>query len=617
MTTTNLMTESPLARVGASVSAASAASILDSLSQHVAVLDRDGVIVGVNRAWDRFAVENGATMQRVGCFVGTSYLEACRDDAQRPDESAATVACGVRAVLSGARPSFTQEYPCHSPTESRWFRLTVTPLHGGEGAVCIHENITEAWLAREEARKTVQSLTVIGDHVPGMLGYWDRELRCRFANAAYLEWFGRSKDGMIGVRIQDLQGEELFRKNEPFLRAALRGETQSFERQITKPNGETGHLWARYVPDIVDGAVRGLFAVVLDITDRVRAEGAGRFASAIMENMAEGLQLTRLLDQTIVYANPTFERMFGYDAGTLAGNPVSVLNAQGERTPQEVADDIVWSLHETGSWRGELRSRRRDGSLFWTAANVSTFHHPEHGAVWLTVQQDITERKEKEDALRSSLREKESLLKEVHHRVKNNLQVINSLLRLEARRADEPAARDVLGEMQNRIRSMALLHESLYRTGHFSAVDLADYLRRLTSQLLRAQGARATTVHMALALESCAVSIDQAVPCALILNELVTNSLKHAFGDRPRGEIRVRLEPRPDGGMCLSVGDDGRGLPPDFEVGKTNSLGLQLVSDLAMQLGGRLDIETGSPTRFAVTFVPQPVDPRIETSPTA
>ncbi len=219
---------------------------------------------------------------------------------------------------------------------------------------------------------------------------------------------------------------------------------------------------------------------------------------------------------------------------------------------------------------------------------------------FIVLSRDITERRHAEEAVRASLREKEALLKEVHHRVKNNLQVITSLLRLEAGRSGDDGTRLVLREMQGRIRSMALLHETLYRSGNFARVDLADYLRQLATQLFRGQNADPARIRLGFDLSPVMLAIDQAIPCGLIVNELLTNSLKYAFVEGREGEVRIALFAT-EGVVRLVVCDTGRGLPPDFDARRNASLGLQLVSDLTRQLGGTLDIEP-APSSFTVSF---------------
>ena len=213
------------------------------------------------------------------------------------------------------------------------------------------------------------------------------------------------------------------------------------------------------------------------------------------------------------------------------------------------------------------------------------------------------ERRRAEDDLVSSLKEKEALLKEVHHRVKNNLQVIASLLRLEGRRIDHSVTKAVLAQMQGRIQSMALLHETLYRSGDFSRIDLAAYLTQLSSQLFRAVCAQPDVVRLKLDLAPVLIEIDQAIPCGLIVNELASNSLKHGFPEGRSGHVSIGLRLAGKGAsITLSVSDNGVGLPKDFDLQKTHSLGLQLVSDLARQLQGSLSIGPGPGAAFEVTF---------------
>jgi len=228
----------------------------------------------------------------------------------------------------------------------------------------------------------------------------------------------------------------------------------------------------------------------------------------------------------------------------------------------------------------------------------------------LNLGADVTARHHSEAVLRESLREKEGLLKEIHHRVKNNLQVVTSLLRLEAGRSTVAATRTALQEMQGRIRSMALLHEMLYRSANFSGVDLADYVRQLATQLFRALNTRFGAIRLNLELNSVSLGIDQAIPCGLIVNELLTNSLKHAFPASRSGEIHIGLIRTPAGHVQLRVSDTGVGLPAELAARKMHSLGLQLVTDLVRQLHGTLELSApGSGAVFTFTFAPAELPP--------
>ena len=217
-----------------------------------------------------------------------------------------------------------------------------------------------------------------------------------------------------------------------------------------------------------------------------------------------------------------------------------------------------------------------------------------------------TRRAQAETGLRRSLDEKNALLKEVHHRVKNNLQVITSLLRLEAGRTADDAAHAVLVEMQGRVMSMALLHETLYRSSDLANIDLAYYLEQLAHQSFRSL-APPSGITLHLDLSAAPIELDQAIPCGLLTNELLSNALKHGFpGGRP-GVVSIRLHPGDtDGSLRLEVSDDGVGLPADIEQRRINSLGLHLVTVLAKQLQGVLEIGNGPGTTFRLVFTPRP-----------
>jgi PAS domain S-box-containing protein len=252
----------------------------------------------------------------------------------------------------------------------------------------------------------------------------------------------------------------------------------------------------------------------------------------------------------------------------------------------------------------EERGLTRGGNETWLSLSKVPLRDEQDQVVGiLGISQDVTARRRAEHALKALLAEKEALLKEVHHRVKNNLALITSLMRLETGKSREPETQSALKAMQARIHSVMLLNETLYKTQHYSKIKLADYLRQMATHLFRAQNPDPDAVRLVLELEPVEVDTDQAIPCGLIVNELMTNSLKYAFVGGKRGEVRVRLSQEPYGPAHLSVSDTGVGLPADFEARRGGSLGLQLVGDLAKQLQGALEVGPG-PT-FTVTFLPR------------
>ncbi len=214
---------------------------------------------------------------------------------------------------------------------------------------------------------------------------------------------------------------------------------------------------------------------------------------------------------------------------------------------------------------------------------------------------DITEFKQAQQTIRASLEEKEALLKEIHHRVKNNLQIISSLLSLQSNKIDNSVVQDALLDTQNRLLSMALIHESLYVSGNFASVDFAAYLKQLCRKLCRTLVDQPGKIQLHLDLAPVHLGIDQAIPCGLIVNELVSNAFKHGFPDERSGEVRIELVAPNDGRECsLRVTDNGVGLPPDFDPKNPTSLGLELVSVLVGQIGGQLEIGPGPGAAFEI-----------------
>jgi two-component sensor histidine kinase len=226
----------------------------------------------------------------------------------------------------------------------------------------------------------------------------------------------------------------------------------------------------------------------------------------------------------------------------------------------------------------------------------------ENARLYADVRQENSERKRAEEQLQASLEEKEALLKEVHHRVKNNLQLISSLLSLQAARIAEPAVAELFAESRNRVRSMALVHENLYRAGNFARISMATHIQNLCAHLTRAYGMNSRCVELIIRIGDVQLDLDRAVPCGLIVNELVSNALKHAFPDGRAGRLRIELQPFGDKQLVLVVGDDGVGLPPDLDCHRADSLGLQLVDDLTQQLHGNIMVNREGGTTFTITF---------------
>jgi PAS domain S-box-containing protein len=250
-----------------------------------------------------------------------------------------------------------------------------------------------------------------------------------------------------------------------------------------------------------------------------------------------------------------------------------------------------------------VRERCKDGSMIWSEISISVLTGTDGNPNRIIgISRNVTRRFEQERALQSSLEEKSALLKEVHHRVKNNLQIITSLLRLESARIATPEAREVILDMQRRVRSMSLLHEAVYQSDSLARVNMKSYLENLTHQILNTTSGKHHPPLPGMEIEPVEFGIEQAIPCGLLFNELLSNACKHAFDADQPGEIHISLHSRTDGNIVLEVRDNGKGLPSDFQQKRKHSLGLQLVDDFTRQLNGHLNIRNNGGAAFRITF---------------
>ena len=259
-------------------------------------------------------------------------------------------------------------------------------------------------------------------------------------------------------------------------------------------------------------------------------------------------------------------------------------------------------LRENIELREQLWLNRPSGRIFLDVCWAPI--HDESGQVVgvASATVDLTPIKLAEEALKANLVEKEVLLKEIHHRVKNNMQVVSSLVDLQADAVQDPVMRAIFQDVNYRVRTMAMVHEKLYQSADLARVEFADYTQSLLGYLWRAQGSAASSIQLKFELKPVFLSVTAAVPCGLILNELFTNALKHAFQGRKSGKVIVSLFEDERRKVCLSVRDDGIGLPPDLDWEHSRSLGLRIVRTLARQLHGVVEVIRNEGTQFTILF---------------
>ncbi|HSU33143.1 MAG TPA: histidine kinase dimerization/phosphoacceptor domain -containing protein [Bryobacteraceae bacterium] len=333
-----------------------------------------------------------------------------------------------------------------------------------------------------------------------------------------------------------------------------------------------------------------------------------------IENVTDYALLQVDTESRISSWNTGAARTFGYKEEEILGQQMSTLYPPEDAVRGDAEKDLELAL-EHGRFEDARWMVRKDGSRFF-GRWVTTPMWDETGELrgFAKVLRDETERREAEQQMRASLAEKQALLQEIHHRVKNNLQVITSLLSIQASRIENPQVAAVLADTENRVRAIAALHETLYSSQDLASIEFGSYLKQLVRDLVSFYSVDRKRLQVTVTTEDLVVDIGQAIPLGLIVNELVTNALKHAFpGDR-RGTVQVELgyvrssidaekgQTLDEGLGRLTVQDDGIGMPPGLKFDETRSMGLHLVNVLVEQLRGTLELETAAGTRVTIEF---------------
>lgn len=298
--------------------------------------------------------------------------------------------------------------------------------------------------------------------------------------------------------------------------------------------------------------------------------------------------------------NRKYEEVFGLQRQEIVGK------TPAEVFPAEMAEEIQKNdrslFAQPGTQVSETHALFHDGLDHDINVYRASFCNEDGNVAGLVgVFVDITEQKRAEKQIRASLREKEILLKEIHHRVKNNMQIVSSLMRLQSRHIQNEEAQQCLQESQNRIRTMALLHEKLYQSKDLGQVSFRQYIKDLATEIYRAYGPDRGRILLDIGGEDVRLRLKTAIPCGLIIHELLSNSLKHAFPGKTGGKISITLQSDRDR-ITLAVMDNGTGLPPGLDFRKSESLGLQLVMTLVEQLEGEIECHREKGTKFQITF---------------
>ena len=574
--------------------------ITDNLPALIAYITTDGLYTFVNRQFDIILGLDSATMvgQHVRDVLGANNFERLRPQAA--------------AVFSGKPVSF--EVRLETAKAARDFRANYIPDFDQQGNVVgffvMHEDITDRKLVDAQLRLLNNRFLLAAKS--GGIGVWEWHVATnRVAADARMHALYQLEDDQAS-KVFDPWGERIHPQDidrvKNAITAAVKGETPyDTEFRIVLPDQSIKIIKANGLlsGSRGDGSL-SMIGVNLDITELRRAERGQRESEERFRLFVENIE-----DYSIIMLdakgyvenwNAAAAHMQGYLADEIIGQHFSVFHMLESIASGHPAM-MLQTAERSGRFQEEGWRLRKDGSRFLGEIAITTLRD-EAGLLrgFGMVTRDLTNQKQKEAAISQALDEKETLLKEVYHRVKNNLQVITSLLNLQARTLGAGGAFDALTESVARVRAMSMVHEKLYQSGTLSSIPVRDYVLDLCRDLAMTTGANARGVVISCDVAPIQMRLESAVPLGLLLNELVSNCLKHAFPDERKGTVKITLAMDNDTHIVIRVADNGVGIAAGFDVSPVTSLGLKLATTLTMQLDGELDILADNGTTVVIRF---------------
>jgi PAS domain S-box-containing protein len=582
-------------------------SVAETAAAGIVMADDRSTIVFANRtAGDMFGYDEGSLVgQPLTMLMPEGYRSRHTDGVRRYLSTGASTRFGRTVTLEGLRRDGST-FPLDL-SRSTW------EARGQRFFTGILSDVTERVRALQALDRSRQRLLAYVAHTPAAVAMFDTDLRYIAVSRRWLDDYQLGDRDLIGQHHYDVFPEI---RQLPEWRAAhqrcLAGAiVRSDEDHFVRADGRDEWLrWeVRPWTDERD-QIGGIIMLTEVITRRKLAERAlmesEQRLRLALENSSHGLWDWNIGTGEVVL-DENWWRILGYAPGELASRIETWERGIHEEDRARVSEALERSLaSDDVPWNLDYRSYRKDGTVAWLNSRGRVQERDPGGRPLRMVGtiHDITARRQVEERLRTSLEEKEVLLREVHHRVKNNLAVMSSLFYLESTTTENLEALRVLEESRNRIKSMALVHELLYRSHSLAGIDFAEYAATLARQVLGTLGRRGQPIRLETAVEPTSLSVEVAIPCGLLLNELLTNCVKHAFeGAAPDVEPRVLVDlVRQDDRIVLAVRDNGVGMR-SVDPYSSQTLGLSLVRSLATQAGGTLAFETGPQgTSVRLTF---------------
>nr|WP_282731502.1 PAS domain S-box protein [Methanobacterium alcaliphilum] len=500
--------------------------------------------------------------------------------------------------------------------EGKWLYFTASPIKDTNnnivGAVETFVDITDRKNTEKDLITSENKYRALFDNADDGIFLLEGKyfIEC---NKKVLEMYEVSRDQIIGKTpvnfSPELQsdGERSDDKANKFINLALQGNPQRFEWKHIRKDGTPFYTEVTLNRLKIEGNYL-VQAIVRDVTQRKETENLLKESEnryKMVGNLISDFAYSCVYKTSGIYEidwiTNSFYHMTGFTKNQLELEKCWLFSVHPD--DDKIAHDQLKELKAGSRNVSIFRIKDVKGEVKWIKNHVQCVEDNDSGRLRIYgAAQDITQLKEREDTIKKSLQEKDILLQEIHHRVKNNMQVISSLLSLQSQYVDEDL-QDILEGSRNRVKSMALVHEKLYRSHNLSRIDMVDYIQNLVSDLFYSHRVDEDCIKMFLEIDDIEFNIETAIPCGLIINELVSNALKYAFPQDKCGQLIITLQTKADNDDYeLIIQDNGVGLPADFDINKIDSLGLQLVYSLIKQLDGKIELEIDYGTVFKITF---------------
>ena len=573
--------------------------VFHSIQDGLSVLSPDLSIVHVNNVMKKWYKEN---LPLVGKKCYMAYHNQNRQCSSCPTTRCFETGKTERKIVRGLPGS---------PVE--WIELFSYPMKDSEtgrisGVVEFVRNITEQKRAEYARLETEKKYRDIFENLNDGMIYLSYTGKILDINKKAEEIYGEKKERIIGKKFTNINiiPKQKITKYLKAFKKALVSEKFSMDFQFINKKGKEIYLECSVTRMMQDGETNRLVVIARDVTERKKVtealiESEEKF-SAISNTASDAIIL---MDNNgdISYWNNAAERMFGYSSKEVQGKELHTFIAPDEFHDKFRTGFGKFKKNGKGATIGrilEFEAIKKNGTKFPIEVSTSAL---KIGEKWNSVGiiRDITERKEYEQQLKKSLEEKEVLIKEIHHRVKNNLNVVISLLNSQARRITDKQAIEAFKDSVNRIYTMALVHQQLYQSKSLASINMKEFIKTMANRTFVSYRIN-PKVSLILEIEKITFTIDTAVPLGLLISEAISNSLKYAFPDDRDGSVRITMKNKKKSGTELIIEDDGIGLPSEIDFEKTESLGLYLIKILIDQIGGTFKLTTNKGTKYLINF---------------